>query len=87
MRSLFLFESESHAFGFFGATDFADNSLAATFAFRNRLREAHLRFFQRHNTTLEDFAIETANEVLISLVLVFSSYFDCHTVCIIANTL
>lgn len=37
-----LFKSEAHAFGFLGATDFADDSLAAAFAFRNWFREAHL---------------------------------------------
>lgn len=47
-----LFEPETHAFGFLGATDFANDRLAAAFAFRNRLREAHLRFFQRHDTAL-----------------------------------
>lgn len=87
MRSLFLFEAEAHAFGFFGATNLADNSLAAAFALRDWLRETHLRFFQRHNTTLKYFAIETTDKVLISLVLIFSSYFDCHIGAIIANFL
>lgn len=82
-----LFKSEAHTFGFFGATDFADDSLAAAFAFRNRFREAHLRLFQRHDTTLEYLAIETTNEVLVSLVLIFSSYFDCHIGVIITNFL
>ena len=82
-----LFEAEAHAFGFLGATNFADDSLAAAFAFRNRFREAHLRLFQRHDTTLEYLAIETTNEVLVSLVLIFSSYFDCHIVVIITNFL
>lgn len=82
-----LFKSEAHTFGFFGATDFADDSLAAAFAFRNWFREAHLRLLQRHDTALEYLAIETTNEVLVSLVLIFSSYFDCHIGVIITNFL
>ena len=80
-----LFEPEAHALGFFGATDFADDSLAAALAFRNRLRKAHLRLFQRHDTALQNLAVEAANQVLVRLVLIFPSYFDCHMFCIIAN--
>lgn len=80
-----LFETEAHAFGFFGATNFADDSLAAALAFRNRLRKAHLRLFQRHDAALQNLAVEAANQVLIRLVLIFPSNFDCHMLCIIAN--
>ena len=34
-----------------------------------------------------EIGFETANEVFISLVLIFSSYFDCHIVVIITNFL
>lgn len=80
-----LFEPEAHAFSFLGATDLADDSFAAAFTLRNWLRKTHLRFLQRHHTALKNLAVETADEVFVSLVLIFSSNFDCHTVCIIAN--
>lgn len=80
-----LFEPEAHTLGLFGTADFADNSLAAALALRNWLREAHLRLFQRHDTTLQNLAVEAADQVLVRLVLIFPSYFDCHIVCIIAN--
>lgn len=82
-----LFETEAHTLSFFGATDFADDSLAAALALRNRLRETHLRLFQRHNATLQNLAIEAADQVLVRLVLIFPSYFDCHMSDIIANFL
>lgn len=87
IQRLFLFESEAHAFGFFCTANFADNCFVATFTLGNRLRKTHLRFLERHNTTLQNLAVEPADEVLIGLVLVFSSYFDCHISCIISNFL
>ncbi len=80
-----LFKAKTHAFGFFGATNFADDSLAAALTFRNRLRKAHLRLFQRHDTALQNLTVEAANQVLVRLVLIFPSNFDCHMFCIIAN--
>lgn len=80
-----LFEPEAHAFGFFGATNFADDSLAAALTLGNWLREAHLRLLERHDATLQNLAIEATNEVFISLVLIFTCNFDCHTRHIIAN--
>ena len=80
-----LFKPKAHAFGFLGATNFADDSLAAALTLRNWLREAHLRLLEWHDAALQNLAIEATNEVLVSLVLIFTCNFDCHTRHIIAN--
>lgn len=80
-----LFEPKAHALGFFGAASFADDCFAATFAFGNWFRETHLRLFEGHNTTLKNLAVETADEVFIRFVLIFSSYFNSHIENIIAK--
>ena len=82
-----LFKSEAHALGFFGATRFADDCLVAAFTLRDRFAKTHLRLLDRHDTTLQHLAVEATNEVLVSLVLIFSSYFDCHIGVIITNFL
>ena len=73
-----LFESELDAFSFLGLAGFADDCFHAALALRHRLSEAHLRFLQGHHATLEDFAVETTNNILIRLTLIFSGYFNCH---------
>lgn len=84
-RDFSLFQSEAHALSLLGAACFTDDSLVATFTLRNRLRKTHLRLLQWHQSTLENLAIEATNEVLVSLVLIFSCYFNSHIGYIIAN--
>ncbi len=79
MGGFFLFEAEAHAFGFFGAALFANNRFVAAFTLGNWLRETHLSLFEGHHTALQNLAVEAADEVFVSLVLIFSSNFDCHT--------
>ena len=81
-----LFEAEAHAFGFFGAAGFADDGLVAALALRDGLRKTHLGFLEGHDAALEDPTVETADEVFVGLVLVFSSNFDCHIESIIPKT-
>ena len=80
-----LFESELDAFGLLGLAGFADDGFHPALALRHRLRETHLRFLQRHHATLEDFAVEAADDVLVRLTLIFSGYFNCHIGVIIAQ--
>ena len=80
-----LFESELDAFGLLGLAGFADDCFHATLALRHRLRKTHLRFLQGHHATLEDFAVETTDDVLVRLTLVFSGYFNCHISVIISQ--
>ena len=80
-----LFESELDAFGLLGLTSFANDCFHAALALRHRLRKTHLRFLQRHHATLEDFAVEAADDILVRLTLIFSGYFNCHTDVIIAQ--
>lgn len=81
-----LFEAEAHALGFFGAAGFADDGLVAALALRDGLRKTHLGFLEGHDAALEDPTIETADEVFVGLVLIFSSNFDCHIEGIIPKT-
>ena len=75
---IILFESELDAFGLLGFSGLADDGLSTAFALGHRLLETHLRLFQRHHATLKDFTIETTDDVLVRLTLIFSSYFNCH---------
>ena len=81
-----LFEAEAHALGFFGAAGFADDGLVAALALRDGLRKTHLGFLEGHDAALEDPTVETADEVFVGLVLIFSSNFDCHIEGIIPKT-
>ena len=80
-----LFESELNAFGLLGLAGFADDRFHAALALRHRLRKTHLRLLQGHKATLEDFAVEATDDVLVRLTLIFSCNFDCHIGVIIAQ--
>ena len=82
---IILFESELDAFGLLGLAGFADDCFHAALTLRHRLRKTHLRFLQWHHATLEDFAVETTDDVLVRLTLIFSGYFNCHIGVIIAQ--
>ncbi len=74
-----LFEPKAHTLSLLGATRFANDRFVAAFALRNRLRKTHLRLLERHNSALQNLAVEATNEVLVGLVLIFSCYFNSHT--------
>lgn len=80
-----LFKTKAHALSFLGAASLANDCFGAAFTLRDGLRKTHLGLLKRHNATLQNLAIEAANEVLIGFVLIFSRYFDCHMVHIIPN--
>ena len=80
-----LFESELDAFGLLGLACFANDCFHATFTLGHWLRKTHLRFFQGHHATLEDFAVETTDDVLVRLTLIFSCNFNSHIGVIIAQ--
>ena len=85
LAAYLLAKSEFDALGFFSLANLADDSAISALTLGNRLAETKLGLSKRHNTALKNLAVEAANDVLISLALIFSGNFNRHIVCIISN--
>lgn len=73
---ILLFKTEFHAFGFFGATLFADDGADATLALADWFFEALFFFRFGDDAALKNFAVEATDNVLARFVLIFTGNFD-----------